>query len=112
MPPAERLTVDELNGCRLTRTQLEKWADQPFFERTLPGLFVRVGTYRILSGSILKQARNRRVQVGQRACVSRVRNRRSEGRTSHLRAGLKENKQGASRLHDFTLTAFIADAPS
>lgn len=43
VPLAERITLEELNNCRVTRIHLEKWLDQPHLERLLPGLFVRIG---------------------------------------------------------------------
>ena len=34
----------DIRQCCVTRQQLEKWVDKPFFEDVLPGCFVRVGT--------------------------------------------------------------------
>ena len=34
----------DILGCCVTRTQMEKWIDKPFFDDTLSGCFVRVGT--------------------------------------------------------------------
>jgi len=35
-------TLDEINSIKLDRSLLEKWVDQPFFEKTVPQFFVRV----------------------------------------------------------------------
>jgi len=35
-------TLEDMNSVRLTRNALEKWVDQPFFERLVVGFFVRV----------------------------------------------------------------------
>jgi RNA polymerase-associated protein RTF1 len=36
-------TLEEVNSVKLGRSLLEKWLDQPFFEKTVPRFFVRVG---------------------------------------------------------------------
>lgn len=36
-------TLEQVNNVRLNRSLLEKWVDQPYFERTVPQFFVRVG---------------------------------------------------------------------
>ena len=42
--PAESAApIESLERIRLTRTKIERWLNEPFFETVLPGCFVRVG---------------------------------------------------------------------